>query len=214
MVFYLIRHGETDWNAGNLVQGWSESDLNEKGRRQADLLAQRLARPEERPTALYSSPLRRAAQTAEPTVRALGLEPAYDDGLMEMRCGSWEGLNFDDIRSGRREEFLSWATSPDNPIPGGGESIRDLYNRASKWMQGIVATHNDEDRIAVFTHGGVTRMLLAFLLGLDLQTARRCQQDNCSVNLFQQRAGMFFLTRWNDTSHLQGSEVARPLRQE
>ncbi len=213
MILYLIRHGETTWNSQNLVQGWSESDLNEVGRRQAELVAQRLIASDHQPTAIYSSPLHRATQTAQPTAAALNLQPAYEDDLREMRCGLWEGLNFDDLKATRREEYLTWANSPDSPIPGGGESIRNLYDRASTALRRILDVHNDEDSLAIFTHGGVTRILLAYLLGIDLQIARRCYQDNATINLFVHRANMFFLNRWNDTSHLMTGSNGRALTQ-
>jgi len=211
MILYLIRHGETTFNAEDLVQGWTESDLNESGRRQAELIAKYLAEPRTRPTAIYASPLRRAADTARPTAEALGIAPVFDDDLREMRCGSWEGLRFEEVKVSRRDEYLSWAGSPDNPIPG-GESMRDIYRRGSAALQRIIDRHGDEDRIAVFTHGGITRVLLAFTLGMDLQIARRCYQDNAAINRVVRRAGLFFLDRWNDTSHLlAGMNGRRPL---
>lgn len=213
MVLYLIRHGETDFNAGDLVQGWTESDLNEMGRWQAEMIAKRLTRPDERPAIIYSSPLRRAADTARPTAEALGLEVQLEDALMEMRCGGWEGLNFSDIKRDRPDEFLAWAQSADNCIPGGGESIRQLHDRVTACAERIIATHSEGARIAVFTHGGVNRVLLAHFLGIDLQVARRCYQDNASISLFARRVNMFFMDRWNDTSHLVGETNGRPLSQ-
>lgn len=210
MVLYLIRHGETDMNAANYVQGCAESDLNENGKWQAQKIAERLSLADERPTRIYASPLRRAADTAAVTSRAIGLDPTYDPSLVEMHCGGWEGLNFDAIKAERPDEFLAWATSPDSSIPGGGESIRDLYVRAAASIDRILAEAAEEDRIAIFSHGGVNRVLLSHLLGLDLQIARRCYQDNGSISLFVRRNGLFFMDRWNDTSHLVGGPNGRP----
>ncbi len=213
MVLYLIRHGETDFNAGNLVQGWTESELNATGRWQAEMLAKRLTQPDERPTAIYCSPQSRAAETARPTAEALGIQPVYDDALMEMRCGDWEGLNFDQIKHERRDEFHAWARSADSCIPGGGESIRDLHRRAAKSADRIISSHPDGSRIAIFTHGGVNRVLMAHFLGIDLQVSRRCHQDNASISLFVRRLDMFFMDRWNDISHLVSGTDGRPLSQ-
>ncbi|MEW6364456.1 MAG: histidine phosphatase family protein [Acidobacteriota bacterium] len=202
MKLYLIRHGETDWNKSNLVQGWSESDLNANGQWQAEMLAKRFQQSGERLTAVYTSPLRRALQTAMPTAEMAGIRPVEDPDLREMRCGAWEGLNFDELKVIHPEAFQAWADSAENRILGGGESIRDLLERAVGSLGRIVGAHEDGDSVAVFTHGGVIRVLLAHLLGVDLQIARRCNQDNASINFFHRRLGIFLLVRWNDISHL------------
>ena len=89
---YLARHGESDWNAANRFQGLSDRPLTELGRRQAEALADQLAATAS-PSAIYSSPLRRAFETAAIVGTRTGLEPRPVDDLREVDVGGWAGLS-------------------------------------------------------------------------------------------------------------------------
>ena len=106
----LARHGETDWNRQLRIQGSSDIELNDLGRRQAQALAQDLTDVEL--DAIYSSDLARARQTAEPVAATHGLEVRFDPRLRERSFGSWEGLTREDIDE--RYEHFKRITSIDS----------------------------------------------------------------------------------------------------
>jgi broad specificity phosphatase PhoE len=163
-VLYLIRHGETDFNVSQRLQGQYDTALNVRGRQQASdcggVLSDLFAR-EHRPAgdfAYVSSPLKRARETMELVRARLGLEPgayAVDDRLMEISYGEWEGLTLPEIQVREpgvlaRRERDKWDFTP-----AGGESYRDVASRVGKWYASVT-----RDTVVV-AHGGVARALMA-----------------------------------------------------
>jgi broad specificity phosphatase PhoE len=163
-VLYFVRHGETDFNVAQRLQGRYQTNLNVRGRQQAvfcgDLLGDLFARDERRAGdfAYVSSPLMRARETMELVRGTLGLEPrAYttDDRLMEISYGSWEGLTLSEIEAREpgvlaRRDREKWDFAPP-----GGESYRDVAKRVAEWYA-LVARDT-----VVTAHGGVARALMA-----------------------------------------------------
>ena len=141
----LARHGETDWNREGRFQGHADPPLNRTGRAQAvelsvGLLAEELA-------AVYSSPLRRALETAEIVAASHGLEPVTVDGLREVDVGSWSGLTRAEID----------ARFPDGERPD-GETREQHAERVLAAIERI-ARENLGRRVLIVTHGGVMRAL-------------------------------------------------------
>jgi len=99
----LARHGETDWNRENRFQGHADPPLNDLGREQSAALAASLA--EERIARIYTSPLRRAAETAEIVAAALGLDVEHVEGLREIDVGAWSGLTRDEIAASFPDKY-------------------------------------------------------------------------------------------------------------
>jgi probable phosphoglycerate mutase len=166
-VLYYVRHGETDWNVAQRLQGHRDTALNGRGRMQAvhcgELLHDLFAREGRRAQtfAYVSSPLIRARETMELVRSTLGLDPqvyGLDDRLIEISFGAWEGLTPSQIAArdpdglGRRDAD-KWGFTP----PGGGESYRDVARRVGDWYASI-----DRDTV-VAAHGGVARALIAHL---------------------------------------------------
>jgi broad specificity phosphatase PhoE len=163
-VLYFIRHGETDFNVEQRLQGQYETSLNDRGRTQArqcgEFLSELFAR-EGRPAADYgyvSSPLLRACETMQLVRLSLGLDPAdfdLDGRLKEISYGQWEGSTLPEIEArdphllARREED-KWGFAPP-----GGESYRDVARRVSSWYATVA-----RDTV-VTAHGGVARALMA-----------------------------------------------------
>src|SRR5918912_2479347 len=122
---YLVRHGETDWNAEGRMQGLSDTVLNEMGLQQARCLAERLA--EERDlTAIYSSPLQRAYRTAEIAGRRLGLRVIADRRLEEHHIGQLEGLTLAEIKEQFPEVYRTW-NQGGTRVPFPGEETREAF---------------------------------------------------------------------------------------
>ncbi len=187
----LVRHGETLHNVNRITQGWSDSDLSERGREQVLRLAERL-KPLS-PTALYSSPLGRAMSTARAIADATGLEIVPLDDLREMNYGRWEGRAFTDIRVEDEDIYRRWITDEDCPCPE-GESHADVRRR----MLRVFETVNSE-RAVLVAHGTAIRIGAMALLNLPLLSAMRFAQDNAAMNVFVSRGDQWLLKVWNHT---------------
>jgi broad specificity phosphatase PhoE len=158
---YLIRHGETDWNRRNLYQGTTDVPLNDAGRAQAEALAERLRGV--RFGAAYTSPLRRAADTARAVLRGSGIVPVAMPGLGELSYGLWQGRGQEP--GGRCNPGLEWRwrESPWTVTFPGGESLEEVRVRAAAAIGRILAAHGGET-VLVSGHGHLNRVLLIHLL--------------------------------------------------
>ena len=163
-VLYLVRHGETDFNVAQRLQGRYETSLNARGRQQASecggVLRDLFAREGHQPVdyAYASSPLMRARETMELIRATLGLDPAaydVDDRLAEVSYGEWEGSTLPEIQVRdpgvlERRERDKWDFAPP-----GGESYREVAKRVGAWYATVT-----RDTV-VAAHGGVARVLMA-----------------------------------------------------
>jgi probable phosphoglycerate mutase len=184
----LARHGETDWNRENRFQGHADPPLNETGRAQAAQLAAVLAA--EPLAAVYSSPLRRAFETAQILAAPHGLEPVPVDALREVDVGSWEGLTRAEIEERFPEQFARW-----RDYEAGwddGESYEEMSRRVIAGLLELAAAHEGE-RILAVSHGGPVRAAYALADGITHSEARRRGQvvANAFVAEFAVEAGVF-----------------------
>jgi uncharacterized phosphatase len=152
----LVRHGETDWNRDNRFQGHADPPLNETGRAQARALAAELST--DTFAAAYTSPLRRARETADVLGATLGLTPVDDSSLMEIDVGSWSGLTRTEIEARFPAGFARWLEGRHGWDDG--ETNDDLGARVVAGLLKIGAKHPDAAVLAV-THGGPIRSALA-----------------------------------------------------
>jgi broad specificity phosphatase PhoE len=165
ITLYVVRHGETDWNAALRLQGQTDIPLNDRGRGQAARNGQALRAVLAADPSLdfVSSPLVRTTETMDIVRRELGLAPrAYptDDRLKEIAFGVWEGKTWDDIDTFKDTNGRGRVDNPYHWQPEGGESYAQLSHRVAGWLATI--TRNS----IVVTHGGVTRVLRGQILGL------------------------------------------------
>jgi len=157
---WLIRHGESTWNADGLIQGHCDTPgLTAAGRAQAEELATSL--PLSRIGSLFSSDLRRAVQTARPLAAATGLPIRTDERLRERALGPFEGLPTATLTPEVTGVFDGTVVDPDAAVPG-MESLRDVLRRVSEFLA-ILGDEVGDGDIAVVTHGGALRMLRAAL---------------------------------------------------
>ncbi|WP_020177657.1 histidine phosphatase family protein [Methylopila sp. M107] len=168
----FVRHGETDWNVANRLQGQTDIPLNAKGRDQADAVGRDLAKafPDLSGHAFIASPLSRAAETMRRVRAGLGLDPAafgFDDRLREMTFGRWEGLTFDEIRA--REPKAMKARDADRwgHRPPDGESYADVATRVAALLSELAGP------TVLVSHGGVARVALALIGGGDREKLPR-----------------------------------------
>jgi 2,3-bisphosphoglycerate-dependent phosphoglycerate mutase len=163
---WLIRHGESTWNVRGLAQGHcDEARLTARGERQATELATELSTQPIK--TLYASDLRRALETAAPLAEVLGLTVTHDARLRERSLGVLEGSASAAISpevTGLRAQRVA---DPD-ARPDGGESVRDLYERATSFADEL-ATRDHPGDVAVVAHGGTLRVLYAYLHGIAVE---------------------------------------------
>jgi broad specificity phosphatase PhoE len=167
-IILLARHGQSDWNATRRWQGHADRLLTEKGRGQATALAERLAHIEL--DAVYSSDLRRAADTARIVAEAQGLELIQLSELREVDVGSWSGLTREEAERRFPEGFARWREG----FPGwdDGEDYDDMAQRVIGAVVEIALAH-EGGRTLVVSHGGPIRAIHAAALGLDVHEYRR-----------------------------------------
>jgi broad specificity phosphatase PhoE len=164
----LARHGETDWNREGRFQGHADPPLNRTGLDQTVELS--VALMAEELAAIYSSPLRRALETAEVIAASRGLEPVTVDGLREVDVGSWSGLTRAEIEQRFPEQYLRWLDYGQGWEDG--ETYEEMGKRAVAALLELAAAHEGK-RVLAVTHGGPIRAAFAFAAGTSHAEARR-----------------------------------------
>lgn len=193
----LVRHGETSANVEGVWHGSIDSALTPRGLRQAECVAEHLARTRADARALYASPLSRARDTARPIAAKLGLVPRLEPDLREYHLGGWEGISYATLASEHRL-FERMQAEPDWQ-PGGGESARQVAERLARALRAIAARHPGE-RVIVVSHGGALTLGLGLLLD-EAPGGWRRVMANCAVSdlRFDPAPSVVF---WNDVAHL------------
>ncbi|ABE45984.1 histidine phosphatase family protein [Polaromonas sp. JS666] len=196
-----IRHGETTWNVDARIQGHLDIPLNDTGHGQARRMAQALV--DEPITAIYTSDLSRAWETAQHLAGALGVEVIREPGLRERCFGEFEGKTFAEIEVLLPEQSLRWRKRDPEFAPPGGESLLDLRRRVVGTAERLAAEHPGE-LIALVGHGGVMDILYRAATRLDIQAPRTWALDNTAINRLLWTPEGFTLVGWADTQHLNG----------
>jgi broad specificity phosphatase PhoE len=159
---YLVRHGQTDWNKDRRVQGWTDIKLNKEGVKEAKKIGEYFK--DKVIHAIYSSPLKRALQTAKEIARHKKYSIHKVDEFREGRFGIFEGVRYEDVV--KHKDFREGLEKQGHfhYRPPQGESYGDIYERVSEKLDKIVEGHRDE-QILIVTHGGVVRSI-AHKIGL------------------------------------------------
>ncbi|HEX8180940.1 MAG TPA: histidine phosphatase family protein [Pyrinomonadaceae bacterium] len=201
----LVRHGQSQGNAEGRFGGHTPTPLSELGRRQARATAQALAA--EGVTAIYSSDLLRAVETAAPLAHATGLSIKQTHAFRERSVGQMEGLTFEAAAEQYPDEYAALLRRDFEHVLLGGESYRQLLDRAAGALDQAI-NDNRGGTLAVFTHTGTACILALHLMGaLDAPQLRPVwlSTNNCGINRFHLHADGFLRIRaLNDTRHLQG----------
>lgn len=170
-VIYLMRHGQTIWNAQKRLQGRKDSPLTAKGAAQAAAFGRRLQAvlPDPAAATVISSPQPRAWQTAVLAVDALGGDPAaiqLDDRLKEHAFGLWEGLLWEDVQRDHAESMAARLADKWNAPAPEGESYSDVAERVGQWLEGVTDRAAPGVPTLVFCHGVVARVMRGLYGGL------------------------------------------------
>jgi broad specificity phosphatase PhoE len=200
----LIRHGETQWNLDQRMQGHLDVPLTERGAEQARQLA-RWLEPEP-PEVVYTSDLQRSRRTAE-ILAGQAAEVTIDPRLREACFGEWEGLTRAECAARFPEVHAAWRRDALRNRPPGGETIEDLQARCMAALRDVLPRHPAR-RVAVVSHGGPIRAMVCGLLSLPLSVYPRLRVENTGVTriLFGERGAI--LAGYNDVSHLRATSAA------
>ncbi|ANN71024.1 histidine phosphatase family protein [Bordetella bronchialis] len=200
---WLIRHGETDWNRARRLQGWQDTPLNAHGRNQAQRLAERLHHEARNGPfdALYSSDLQRTLQTAEPAAARLELRVRPEPGLRERCYGVLEGVTMDRLDIEQPQAAAAWKSREPDRILDGGETLRQFHNRIVATIDDIAQRHQDE-RVLVFTHGGVLDIVWRHAHGIPLTRPRDAALLNAGVNRVAIENRRWQVMGWGDVAHI------------
>jgi broad specificity phosphatase PhoE len=180
--FFLLRHGETEWNRTRRIMGRRPVPLSERGRAQLTALAPHLV-----PlgvSRIFTSPLPRARSTAELIARAIGDVPIVDEpGLTEVDYAGWEGKSFADLVDD--PTFHAFRKDPlGTAFPGGGESLGQVRDRVFAAMGRIAALADGRTSIVV-SHGDPLRLVLCGCLRMDVAELRRIRVDNGALSAIE-----------------------------
>ena len=178
--FLLIRHAACGLKS-EMIAGWmSGVHLDPTGEQQAEELAVRLAPA--RLAAIYSSPLERAQETAEPIARLANLEITLRERLGEVRCGDWTGAKFSELDHLKEwQQFESFRSSVRIP---NGETMVEVQARITAEMLEIKQQH-EGSTVAIVSHGDVIRCALAHFAGVPIDLSLRLQIDAASISVIE-----------------------------
>lgn len=168
MKLILARHGETDWNVAKKIQGVTDTNLNENGLRQARELAAAVLAGDLGITAIYSSHLKRAAQTAAYVAGALNLPYHTMEALQELNFGKWEGNSWPEVKERYPEEYGVWYTNRRYTPAPEGESYQQMLERVIPALQEIV--RREKGNALVVIHSAEIVALQAALHNTSFQT--------------------------------------------
>lgn len=188
-VLYLIRHGATANNLAHpprLQGSRSNPELSEDGRDQARKTGLWLSQASL--SAVYSSPMIRAQQTAAPIAAAQGLDVHIVEQLIEIDIGEWEGRDWAEIERSEPEAYRRFIEEPgENPYLG-GENMNQLIARVAPALEEIMSSNLGKS-IAVVAHNVVNRCYMSHLIGIPMARARSVPQHNCGINVLNYRKG-------------------------
>ena len=202
----IIRHGQTAWNEGEgeRFRGRAKLDLDEKGARQAESTATRIAQWEI--AAIYSSPLKRALDTAKILADPLKLYPQLLEGLIDIDYGKWQGLSLKEAAADNNQLYELWLKSPQLVTFPQGESLEQVKRRVVATVETLVPRHQGQT-IVLVSHKVVCKVLFCSLLSLDISHFWKVQQDPCAISIVEMWNTSLVITVLNDTCHLKGLKL-------
>lgn len=196
----LVRHGETEWNALGKFQGCKDISLSKEGMLQAEYLKKRF---EDKFDYIFTSPLKRAIQTAEVISESSKIKPIIELELREINFGDWEGLTINEIEANFPEKFIEWKNDELNaPMCGGDLSLKKASIRAKEAILEIVKKHQREN-IIIVAHGGIIKAGLIGIFDWKMTMYHKMLLGNTAVCkiVFDDDFNPKIITL-NDTSHL------------
>lgn len=200
---YFLRHGETVSSQSGTYCGALDIDLTPEGYEMAEDFA--IAYKDLPWTAIITSPLKRTQQTAKPLCDYLKLDFQIKAGLREIYYGEWEGKTPTEVNEKYHDDYVRWLADPGWDSPTGGEKGIDIARRSSEVLEEIEQTYS-EGNILVVSHKATIRIMLCYLLGIDLGRFRdRIGISVASLSIVEMRERGPLVRVMGDRSHLRNS---------
>lgn len=200
MHIFLIRHGSTAWNREKIFRGHLDIPIDEGGKNQADATGRYLRKI--KLSIIYSSPLKRAFQTARAVRRHQeeDVKVAARQGFVDLNYGEWEGVSYQEIKRNYQELYRIWEKEPDRIRIPKGETLKEAAERSWRAMQQVIFKHHRF--VGIVSHRVINKLLICRMLGIGEAGFWKIKQDTCCVNLIEYHDGKFTVLRLNDTSHI------------
>jgi broad specificity phosphatase PhoE len=198
---FLVRHGQTDWNKKQRFQGRMDIPLNDVGRAQAQALA--LALKVKKLTAIYSSPLKRALETARSIKAYHPTTPVIEEsGLAEMDLGEFDGMEAQQWVERYPDYYALWKEKPSVIKMPKGESLKEVQARALKTLETICKRYKPGSQLVFISHNFVIVTLLCHACGKPLDLFRELRQETAALNTLYKQGGHLWAESVNDRSHI------------
>jgi len=206
---YLVRHGQTEWNKKLIFRGRIDIPLDEDGHREAEAIAEALK--DKNIEAIYTSPLIRSIETAQPTASLFHLDIVPVEGFIDINYGDWEGLTFNEVKERYKDHYAQWEKRPDLVRFPHGETLDEVRERSFSAFKDIVKENPGQSTL-IIPHRVINKVLLCALLGLSNSHFWEVKQDTGCVNLIEYSNDRFVLSMMNGTCHLKGiaDETVQP----
>lgn len=197
MNLFILRHGESVWNRQKRVQGSKDPGLSEKGKLQAERAGSRLKK--KKIDMIYSSPLKRCAQTARIISRKTGAKIRFVPGIQEIILGVWQGKTIDEVKRLYPRSYAVWLKDPSKAGIPGWEGVPKFRKRVNRSFKSILE-NNPAANVCVVTHWGVIAAHLAKTLDADFDRIfQGVRVDNCGISEISYMNGKAIIQCINDT---------------
>lgn len=204
---YFVRHGVTVWNEEGRWQGQTDIELNSTGIAQAEAAAERLAQIPF--SAMYSSDLSRALDTAKTIAQRQEGTVVATKSWRERNAGVFEGMTSDQIKIDYPEAYDEMMDGFLEPPEG--ESFTEFTSRVEVELQRLIEKHPD-DTVLVVSHGGTIRAVASVILGVPQNKTWACQVGNTGISLFEYNQRGWQMEYWNDTQHIESDSGFKGLQ--
>jgi phosphoserine phosphatase len=207
MRLIIVRHGESEWNRVGRYQGQCDAPLSDLGLRQAEALARRLS--DEPLDVIFTSPLQRAAKTAEAIARYHPNTPfEQTTAVMEIHHGDWQGLMADEVIARYGAGLREWREHPTRSQMPNGESFSNILKRVLDFKERLCEEYGDSD-VLVSTHDVVVKILVADALGMNMDRINRIWVTNASISVIEYGDDLPYLVSLSEACHLGRLESVR-----
>ena len=179
MKLIFIRHGQTDWNVRGKIQGSYDIELNETGIRQAIDLSDKLTKHKYEFKKIYSSPQKRALNTAKILSESSNIEYVVIDDLREINMGEWEGLSWKEVDENYPTEYKEWKSNRRYTSPPKGESYEDMLQRVIKALHKII--NENKDDVVIITHSAVIMCLQCYITNTPFNKMLQFKTTNAEI---------------------------------
>jgi len=198
-LFYLIRHGTTQWNIKEVFRGQKDIELNEDGLKEAE--ATGLCLKNTPIQVIFSSPLKRAKKTADIIASYCKVPVEILDDITDINFGKWQGMSHEDVKNCFPELYKKWKQSPHTVTFPEGEGLQRVKDRAAHAIERIIASKKLHT-FAIVSHRVVCKVLTCYFLGLDLSRFWYIRHDTCAISVFQSTQDGYLVLKLNDSCHL------------